>query len=205
MGGGGSHRGTHCASGKYHAILGGEVGEEVKTLPHFYDQALDRPEQGRGEQPGYPTLDEHWVPQTLAQRPANRVEVQPRLNPVNGHVQGCVCSMCPGWYVERAKMAAGYAPEPRAGAPARQPRPLTDQVIPVSILMVVFTLCAMVLLPVITPFVAIGAMSLALMTVSLVVVCAVGLSVLRVVRQTPREVDDAPRKRTIIGQLINRG
>jgi NADH:ubiquinone oxidoreductase subunit 3 (subunit A) len=81
-----------------------------------------------------------------------------------------------------------------------QPRPLVDQVVPVAILMVVFTMCMAVLLPILVPMMALGAVSLALVAVSLVVVvtCALGFMVfvLRVKRDTGGQV--------VRGQVLKR-
>lgn len=167
-------------------------------MPQFYDQAQDEQVEAMGRGGWQPTVVErHYAPTAYRPRRSD-------LNPVTGHGRDCECPSCPGWYEQRTRLA-NQAPEARSTTPTRQPRPLTDQVVPVAILMMVFTVCCLVLIPVITPMLALGSMSLALMAVSLTVVALVGLSVLRVVRQTPHEVNDVPRKRTIIGQLINRG
>jgi hypothetical protein len=162
-------------------------------MPKFYDwtqdEVVNAPTSAHGE----------VVP--LANR---GVTAQPpRTNAVTGHGLDCQCPRCPGWYAARVQQAEGYAP---GAAPApRTARPLVDQVIPVCILMVTFSLCALVLLPVITPLVAISALSLGLVAVAICTVAVVALSLVLVVRRTSREFTGATRAargRVIRGKVL---
>jgi hypothetical protein len=92
-------------------------------------------------------------------------------------------------------LAAQHEPEfGRVSTPMpRQSRPLVDVVLPVSVLMVVFTLCAMVLLPVVMPFVVLGTLSLGLIAISVTVIAVVALMLVTVLRRAARESQSAPR------------
>lgn len=80
------------------------------------------------------------------------------VNPVNGHGRGCVCPQCPGWYDRRADLATNAREVAGRVVPAeRRPNVLLDQVVPVSILMAMVTVCGLVLLPVVVPLMAISA------------------------------------------------
>lgn len=153
-------------------------------MPNFYDWTKDEvvntaPRTGHGE----------LVPQAAVLPQAART------NAVTGHGLDCRCPKCPGWYVDRAQRAEGPAPAPRA------PRPLVDQVVPVAVLMMVFTLCAVVLVPVITPLVAISALSLGLVAVAICVVTVVALTLVLVLRRASREFTGAPRT-TVRGRIM---
>ena len=107
------------------------------------------------------------------------------VNPVTGHALDCACSRCPGWYAARA--AAAVAAEQWGGAvvvpPKREPRPLTDQVVPVAVLMVVFTTCMVVLLPVVTPILALTSMALIAVVIAIVALATVLLVFIGVVHR----------------------
>lgn len=136
----------------------------------------------------------HWSPPrtgAVAHRPA------PGLNPVNGHAMDCACSRCPGWYAARMQLGAVQPPM----APARRPNALVDQVIPVVILMVVFSLCSMVLIPVLMPVLALGALSLGLVAVSVTIVSIVGLTLVGTLRRAAREESGG---RVVRGRVIRR-
>lgn len=104
------------------------------------------------------------------------------VNPVNGHGRGCECAQCPGWYERRAVMVErSHGMDVEYPAPReRRPNALVDQVIPVSILMAMVTVCGLVLLPVVVPLLAISAMMIVALAIVIVagavaVVCAVGV------------------------------
>ena len=143
---------------------------------------------------------ESYMPRRSAQV-AKRQGYQ--INPVNGHSVECACPACPGWYEARARMAVAAQAYAEPVVKERQPRPLTDQVVPVSILMVVFTICAVVLLPVVTPMLALGAVSLALVAVSLVVVVTAALGFMIFVMRARREVG-TPAGRVVRGNVLKR-
>lgn len=66
-----------------------------------------------------------------------------RVNPVNGHGSGCLCRQCPASARELAQ-----------GQPVTEPKKanaLMDQVVPISILMAVFTICMVTLIPFVAP------------------------------------------------------
>ncbi len=139
--------------------------------------------------------DEEWRAAYMPRRSAQVAEwqkrdpagAQPRVNPVNGHALDCACVKCPGWYEARARMAVAAQAYSEPVVPKREARPLVDIVLPVSVLMVVFSLCAVVVLPVIMPFVALGAMSLGLVAVALCVVAVAGLGLAMTVRRSARD------------------
>lgn len=116
------------------------------------------------------------------------------VNAVTGHGLDCRCSRCPGWYADRAQAAGTHVvPAQRAA------RPLVDVVLPVAVLMCVFTICAVVLLPVVTPLVALSALSLGLVAICICVVAIVALSLAMVVRRTTR---DAGVVRVVRGRVV---
>lgn len=139
----------------------------------------------------------------MQERDLVRGEAKPRLNPVNGHGLECACVKCPGWYEARARMAVAAQAYSEPVVPPRQSRPLVDVVLPVCVLMVVFSLCAVVVLPVVTPLVLMSAMGLGLIAICFAVIAVVGLSLAVVVRRTAREAVPAPR-RTIQGRVVRR-
>lgn len=122
------------------------------------------------------------------------------VNPVNGHALDCACVKCPGWYEARARMAVAAQAYSEPVVPKREARPMIDVVLPVSVLMVVFSLCAIVVLPVVMPFVALGAMSLGLVAVALCVVAVSGLGLAMTVRRSARDAG-AP---VIRGRVLKR-
>lgn len=116
-----------------------------------------------------------------------RGEAQPRLNPVNRHALDCACPSCPGWYEARARMAvAAQAFAEPVVKPVAQ-RPLYDVVLPVAVLMMVFSLCAMVLLPVVMPFVAMGIALTGFIVVCLCILGGMGLVAFGMFRRAARE------------------
>lgn len=120
------------------------------------------------------------------------------VNAVTGHGLDCRCSRCPGWYADRVQAVGTHVD--RAYVPAqRAARPLVDVVLPVAVLMCVFTICAVVLLPVVTPLVALSALSLGLVAVCICVVSIVALSLAVVVRRTTR---DAGGVRVVRGKVV---
>lgn len=139
--------------------------------------------------PMHPDTTNSWNQEAFEARRRQVGVIQPvQINQVTGHALDCACPRCPGWYAERA--LAAQAPI----APDRRPNPLTDQVVPVSILMAVFTICAVVLLPVIAPILALTAVSLALVVVALVVVVLAALVLLAAYGRTRNDIgQSAPR------------
>lgn len=129
------------------------------------------------------------------------------VNPVNGHALDCACVKCPGWYEARARMAVAAQAYSEPVVKPVAPRPLMDVVLPVSVLMMVFSLCAIVVIPVVTPLVLMSAMGLGLIAVCFAIIAVVGLAMMGVVRRTAREATDVPRARrgkTIVGQVLGR-
>lgn len=122
------------------------------------------------------------------------------VNPVNGHVVGCACPRCPGWY--DARVGGIEAVQPSVVPSERRPRPLTDQVVPVAVLMVVFTLCSVVLVPVVTPLVGLAAVSTVAIAVSVVALAVVVLVFLVFAMKLRKGFDREPR--TLRGRVINR-
>jgi hypothetical protein len=95
------------------------------------------------------------------------------VNPVNGHGPGCECRQCPGGLV---KILEARASEPDQ-APARKPRPLQDQVIPICLLLAVVTVCGLVLTPVIAPMMTSVVLMLGMGLLALVVTAFVVVKV----------------------------
>ena len=194
-------------------------------MPQLYDWAADT-QSGMQEAapPAQPLPVADWVNTTNswdptrsdARRTAQVERAQQRqvagVNPVNGHALDCECSRCPGWYAARARLAAESLANPLnttgpATPPERAARPLQDQVIPVAVLMTVFTICAVVLLPVVVPLIALTAMSLALITVSLITVVVAMLGFMVFVMRARREVGSAPSRssrQTVVGKIVGR-
>lgn len=165
-------------------------------MSDVYDWAAD-------EQTDRTVWQESYMPRRVAdvaRRQSDEVRGRPDLNPINRHALDCGCPTCPGWYEARARMAVAAHAYAEPVVKEVQPRPLVDQVVPVAILMVVFTMCMAVLLPILVPMMALGAVSLALVAVSLVVVvtCALGFMVfvLRVKRDMGGQV--------VRGQVLKR-
>lgn len=147
---------------------------------------------------------ESYMPRRSAQVAARP---QHEINPVNGHALDCACVKCPGWYEARARMvvAAQAYSEPVVKPVA--PRPLMDVVLPVSVLMVVFSLCAMVLLPVVMPFVAMGVALTGFIVICMCILSGMGLIGFSMMRRAAREAQSAPpapRGRTIVGKVLGR-
>lgn len=143
---------------------------------------------------------ESYMPRRTAEV-AQRAEAQPRLNPINRHAADCGCSRCPGWYEARARMAVAAHAYAEPVVKPVAPRPLVDQVVPVAILMVVFTMCMAVLLPILTPMLALGAVSLALVAVSLVVVVVAALGFMLFVLRARHAVGGA---NVVKGRVVGR-
>lgn len=169
----------------------------------LYDWAADKQSGMVSAPPSPPThLDttNTWDQRAYEERRRQAdIYRQSDINPVTGHAPDCACPRCPGWYVERAKLAH-QGPQ----APVSKPNALTDQVVPVAILMAVFTLCAMVLLPVIAPILALTAASLALVVVSLVVVVIAALVLLGVYVKASRDVVPAAAPKVVRGKVLRR-
>ncbi|QJD54063.1 membrane protein [Streptomyces phage Galactica] len=151
------------------------------------------------------SVDEEWraayMPRRSAQVAKYRAGAQPQLNPVNGHAIDCACNRCPGWYEARARMAVAAQAFSEPVVPPRAPRPLMDVVLPVSVLMMVFSLCAMIVLPVVTPLVMMSALGMGLMAICVAVVAVVALLLVGAVRRTARE---AAPTRVVRGRVLRR-
>lgn len=132
---------------------------------------------------------------------AQRGEAQPRLNTTNGHALDCGCPKCPGWYEARARMAvAAHAYAEPVVEPVK-PRPMMDVVLPVSVLMMVFSLCSMVLLPVVMPFVAMGVALTGFIVVCLCILGGMGLVGFGMMRRAAREAGGGS---TVRGKVLRR-
>lgn len=113
-----------------------------------------------------------WAKDELTDRrfnPANQVDIKrvASVNPVTGHGNDCMCPRCPGWYVDRISSHRVSA------APSeRRPNVLVDQVVPVSILMAMVTVCSVILIPVIAPL-----LGLAIVGMVAIVGALIGLTV----------------------------
>lgn len=173
----------------------------------LYDLEADGGWTSREPQVAGPT-DEQWRQSYLPRRSAQVAKrAGYEVNPVNGHALDCACVKCPGWYEARARMAAASAAYAEPVVAPRPPRPLMDVVLPVAVLMMVFSLCAIVVIPVVTPLVLMSAMGLGLIAVCFAVIAVVGLSLALVARRTAHEAAPAPRvsrRSTIVGQVLGR-
>lgn len=129
---------------------------------------------------------ESYMPRRTAEV-ANRLGAVPQVNHLNGHALDCGCPRCPGWYGARARMAVAASAYAEPVVKPVQPRPLTDVVLPVAVLMVVFSLCAMVLLPVVMPFVAMGVALTGFVVVCLCILGGMGLVAFGMFRRAARE------------------
>lgn len=109
------------------------------------------------------------------------------VNPTNGHALDCGCTRCPGWYEARARMAVAAQAYSEPVVAPRQPRPMMDVVLPVSVMMMVFSLCAMVLLPVVMPFVAMGVALTGFIVICMCILAGLGLTGLAMVRRAARD------------------
>lgn len=130
--------------------------------------------------------DQAYQPRRSAEIAA-RPRAQPGVNSVNGHALTCACSSCPGWYEARARMAVAAAAFSEPVVKPVQPRPLHDVVLPVAVLMMVFSLCAMVLLPVVMPFVAMGVALTGFIVVCMCILGGMGLVGLSMFRKAARD------------------
>lgn len=143
--------------------------------------------------------EREWRESYMPRRSAQVAQRQGyEVNPINQHALDCGCSRCPGWYEARARMAVAAQAYAEPVVKEVQPRPLTDQVVPVAILMVVFTMCMAVLLPIITPMLALGAVSLALVAVSLVTIVVAAMGFMVFVMRAKREVGPKVVKGTVL-------
>jgi hypothetical protein len=84
------------------------------------------------------------------------------------------------------------------------PRPLMDVVVPVSVLMVVFSLCAMVLLPVVMPFVAMGVALTGFIVICMCILSGLGLIAFAMVRRAAREAQRDSGGTTVRGKVLRR-
>jgi hypothetical protein len=112
---------------------------------------------------------------------------QDRLNHLNGHALDCGCPRCPGWYEARARMAVAAQAYAEPVVREVRPRPMMDVVLPVAVLMVVFSLCAMVLLPVVMPLVALSVALTGFLVVCLCILGGMGLIGFTMFRRTAHE------------------
>lgn len=127
------------------------------------------------------------------------------LNQVTGHARGCICPQCPGWYELRAR---GFNAPEASGPhvpPARKPNPLLDQVLPVSVLMMVFTTCATVLIPVVAPLLGLAVVSALAVVVAIVALVVVLLVLLVVFRRFSRATGGGTGGAPVVpGQVVAR-
>lgn len=176
-------------------------------MSELYDLAQDGGWTSHLERVAEPT-EREWRESYMPRRSAQVAQRQGyEINPVNGHALDCACPACPGWYEARARMAVAAQAYSEPVVKPVQPRPLTDVVLPVAVLMMVFSLCAIVVIPVVTPLVLMSAMGLGLIAICIAIIAVVGLTMMVVVRRTAHEVQDAPRARrskTIVGQVLGR-
>jgi hypothetical protein len=131
----------------------------------------------------------------VAKRPVHEVNSQ------NGHALDCGCPRCPGWYEARARMAVAAQAYAEPVVKEVQPRPLIDVVLPVSVLMVVFSLCAMVLLPVIMPFVAMGVALTGFIVICMCILAGMGLIGFGMMRSAAREASGG---KVVRGKVLRR-
>lgn len=169
-------------------------------MSDLYDLAQDGGWTSHPEQVAEPT-EREWRESYMPRRSAQVAKkAGHEINPVNGHALDCACVKCPGWYEARARMAVAAQAYAEPVVAPRQPRPLMDVVLPVSVLMMVFSLCAIVVIPVVTPLVLMSAMGLGLISVCFAVIAVVGLALAGVVRRTARDAG-AP---VIPGRVLKR-
>lgn len=162
-------------------------------MPSFYDWATEERSADHtlapSEPPAVPANTDSWNSPGAGRRGGEvviREEKGAAVNPVTGHALDCACSRCPGWYAARAAAAVAaerWGTAPVVVPPKREPRPLTDQVVPVAVLMVVFTTCMVVLLPVVTPILALTSMALVAMVIAVVALATVLLVFLGVIHR----------------------
>jgi hypothetical protein len=170
----------------------------------LYDLEADGGWTSRESQVAEPT-EREWRNAYMPRRSAQVATRQGHtVNPVNGHALDCACVKCPGWYEARARMAAAAQEYAEPTVKPVAPRPLTDQVVPVAILMVVFTLCAVVLLPVVMPFVAMGVALTGFIVVCMCILSGLGLIGFGMVRRAAREAQDGSRGTTVRGRVLRR-
>lgn len=119
---------------------------------------------------------------------ARRTETS--INPVNGHGRGCECAQCPGWYERRDALTPRELHTGRVAVapPERRPNVLVDQVVPVSILMAMVTVCGLVLLPVIVPLMAISAVLIVAVAVVVMAGAVAVIYAVSAVKQGHREL-----------------
>ena len=161
-------------------------------MSDVYDWAADEQRQRQ-----------EWQEAYMPRRTAEVERRQPgdiQVNPINGHAVDCGCSRCPGWYEARARMAVAAQAYSEPIVKPVASRPLQDVVLPVSVLMVVFSLCAMVLLPVVMPFVAMGVALTGFIVICMCILSGLGLLAFGMVRKTAREAGGS----TIRGKVVRR-
>lgn len=161
-------------------------------MSEFYDWAADEQAQRTEWQQSYMprrTAD-------LERRPSGA----PAVNIANGHAIDCGCPRCPGWYEARARMAVAAQAYAEPVVKEVRPRPLVDVVLPVSVLMMVFSLCSMVLLPVVMPFVAMGVALTGFIVICFCILGAMGLTGLVMFRRAAREAGGS----TVRGKVLRR-
>lgn len=172
-------------------------------MSDLYDLEAD----GGWTSPSAQEWTEAYMPRRSAQvavaqeQAVSRGQAAPDLNPVNGHALSCACSSCPGWYEARARMAVAAQAFAEPVVKPVAPRPLNDVVLPVAVLMVVFSLCSMVLLPVIMPFVAMGVALTGFIVVSMCILSGMGLIAFGMMRRTARE---SSRASVVSGRVLRR-
>lgn len=125
------------------------------------------------------------------------------VNPVNGHARDCECSRCPAWYDARVRVAAEarFVSATPVVPAERQPRPLTDVVVPVCALLAMLTVCGVVLVPVVTPLIGLAAVSTVAVAVSVVALASVALVFLTIAMKLRRGFD---REKIVRGRVVNR-
>lgn len=169
-------------------------------MSKLYDLEADGGWTSRQPRVAEPT-EREWRESYMPRRSAQVAQRQGHeINPVNGHALDCACPACPGWYEARARMAVAAQAYSEPVVKPVQPRPLMDVVLPVSVLMMVFSLCAIVVIPVVTPLVLMSAMGLGLIAVCFAIIAVVGLALVGVVRRTARDAG-AP---VIRGRVLKR-
>lgn len=161
-------------------------------MSDFYDWAADEQVQRKEWQ-------ESYMPRRTAEV-ERRQSGAPAINPINQHAADCGCPRCPGWYEARARMAVAASAYAEPVVKEVRPRPMMDVVLPVSVLMMVFSLCSMVLLPVIMPFVAMGVALTGFIVICFCILGGMGLVGFGMFRRAAREAGGS----TIRGKVLKR-
>jgi hypothetical protein len=158
-------------------------------MPSFYDWQADEQAQASCEVANNPRS---WE----APAPRQGNQLAGRVNAVTGHVPGCACARCPGWYDDRVGVNVSMAPE-------RKPRPLIDQVVPVAILMAMVTVCGMVLIPLVAPLLALTVVSLVAIVASIGLLAIIAMSVVFMFSKTHKKNAETVG-RIISGEVVSR-